>query len=217
MEARDRGNGARLPAPERRAMLMRAAGRRFARHGYAGTRLDDIAADALVTKPVLYRHFPSKKALYMALLNRHRDDLSSFFEPLPTSPSAPAPEHVVRSILDLWLDYVKENQHAWHMLFRDSSGDGEITELRRAVSLRARDVMAAFIARQAGPGIPPEQLEPSAEMLVSALKGLALWWIDNPTTPKEMLVDVGMRACDPLLVSGRPQRRSPATSSRSRS
>ena len=61
-----------MPGEERRALILRAAGRAFARDGYAGTRLDDVAAAAGVTKPMVYRHFASKKALYMALLEQAR-------------------------------------------------------------------------------------------------------------------------------------------------
>jgi AcrR family transcriptional regulator len=178
----------RIPAPERRALILREAGRLFARHGYAGTRLDDVAAASHVTKPMIYRHFESKKALYLALLDKHEDDLPTFLE------------HVERpSILDHWLDYVRENSHAWVMLFRDSSGDDEIRERRRGVSLRAREVLAAFIGGQAGSRIPPEQIQPTAELLSSGLAGLALWWIDHPDVPKPVVAAVAGRISEAAL------------------
>jgi AcrR family transcriptional regulator len=179
----------RIPAEQRRALILREAGRLFARHGYEGTRLEDVAAAAHVTKPVVYRHFESKKALYMALLAKHRDDLPTFFEDV----------RGVRAILERWLDYVRENSHAWVMLFRDSSGDEEIRDLRRGVSLRARQVLAAFIAEQAGSRMPAEQVEPTAELLTSGLAGLALWWIDHPDVPKPVLVDVAARISEGAL------------------
>jgi AcrR family transcriptional regulator len=185
------GNGGRrISAPERRELIARAAGRLFARHGYAGTRLDDVAAAAHVTKPIVYRHFASKKALYMALLVKHEDDLPTFFEDVDGD--AP-PNALVRAILERWLDYVRENRHAWTMLFRDSSGDEEIRALRGRVSLRARQVIASFVAEQAGPDMPPEQVQPTAELLTSGLAGLALWWIDHPDVPKPVLVEVAAR------------------------
>jgi AcrR family transcriptional regulator len=185
----------RIPADQRRALILREAGRLFARHGYADTRLDDVAAAAHVTKPVVYRHFDSKKALYMALLAKHRDDLPTFVEGIDAGPS------LVRAILEHWLDYVKENQHAWLMLFRDSSGDDEIRELRGRVSVRAREVLAGFIAQQAGQRIPPEQVEPTAEILTSGLAGLVLWWIDHPQVPKPVLVDAAARVCEGALAN----------------
>jgi AcrR family transcriptional regulator len=178
----------RIPAAERRALILREAGRLFARHGYAGTRLDDVAAAAHVTKPMVYRHFESKKGLYMALLAKHQDDLPTFLERVE-----------VPSILDHWLDYVRENSHAWVMLFRDSSGDDEIRERRRQVSLRAREVLAGFIAERAGARIPAEQIEPTAELLTSGLAGLALWWIDHPEVPKPVVAAVAGRISEGAL------------------
>jgi AcrR family transcriptional regulator len=191
----------RVPAAERRELIALAAGRLFASHGYAGTRLDDVAEAAGVTKPIVYRHFHSKKALYMALLTKHEEDLPTFFERVESQELSPGA--LVRAILEIWLDYVRENQHAWLMLFRDSSGDAEIQARRMGVSKRAREVMAAFIAGTAGPRIPADQVEPTAELLTSGLAGLALWWIDNPGVPKPVLVDVAARVAS-AAVDGRP-------------
>jgi AcrR family transcriptional regulator len=58
----------RLPADERRQQLLEVACGLFARSGFHDTSMDDIAEGAGVTKPVLYQHFPSKKALYGELL-----------------------------------------------------------------------------------------------------------------------------------------------------
>ena len=58
----------RLPADERRQQLLSIACDLFARSGFHQTSMDDIAESAGVTKPVLYQHFPSKRALYLELL-----------------------------------------------------------------------------------------------------------------------------------------------------
>lgn len=86
----------------------------------------------------------------LALLAQHRDDLPTFFEQAAELPADRSPEALVEAILDRWLDYVREHQHAWVMLFRDSSGDEEIRAVRRAVSVRARELLAAFVADGAG-------------------------------------------------------------------
>jgi AcrR family transcriptional regulator len=192
----------RIPADERRALILREAGRLFARRGYAGTRLEDVAAAAEVTKPIVYRHFESKKALYMALLAKHRDDLPTFVEHVDGAPREGDPAAFVRAILEHWFDYVRENQHAWLMLFRDSSGDDDIRTLRRQVSLRAREVLAGFIAEQAGSRIPAHEVEPTAEVLSSGLAGLVLWWIDHPEVPKPVLVDVAARITAGAVAGG---------------
>ncbi len=173
-------------------MILRAAGPLFAREGYTATRLDDVAAAAGITKPILYRHFESKKALYLALLAKHREDMPSFFQRLDVDP-AHSSDEVLRSILGHWLEYVRENSHAWLMLFRDNSGDDDVRAYRRQVSARARELLAAFIAGQPAVRIPPDQVEPTAELLRSGLAGLALWWIDNPDVPKAAVLDVAAR------------------------
>lgn len=187
-----------MPTAERRAAILRAAGPLFAHDGYAGTRLDDVAAAAGVTKPILYRHFESKKALYVALLDKHEADLPTFFEQVDgVAPDLP-PEQLVRLILGHWLDYVHENQHAWAMLFRDASGDEDLRRRRTEVSVRAREVMAGFVTAS-GDGVPAEQVEPTAELLTSGLAGLALWWIDRPEVPKATVVDAAARLCVPAI------------------
>lgn len=191
----------RMPTAERRAVILRAAGPLFARDGYAGTRLDDVAAAAGVSKPILYRHFASKKALYGALLDKHEADLPTFFERVAGVAPELEPEALVRLILEHWLDYVRENQHAWAMLFRDASGDDELRLRRREVSVRAREVMAAFVAGVGGDRVPADQVEPTAELLTSGLAGLALWWIDHPAVPKDTLVDVAARLCVPAVTA----------------
>jgi AcrR family transcriptional regulator len=174
----------RLPAAERRAVIERVAGKLFGERGYEATTLAQIAAAASVTKPVLYRHFESKKALYLALLERHEQDLSSFVEP-----GGPGLGEQLPQILDGWLRYVAERGYQWRMLFRDSGGDEEIRRHRREVQERAREVMVAILAR-AEPPLPLVQLEPSAEMVRAGMAGLALWWLDHPEAERADLVAV---------------------------
>jgi AcrR family transcriptional regulator len=60
----------RLPRAQRREQILAAATKAFARNGFTATGLDDIAAEAGVTRVILYRHFDSKTDLYRAALNR---------------------------------------------------------------------------------------------------------------------------------------------------
>ena len=189
-----------MSGDQRRLLIQREAGRLFARSGYAATTLDDIAAAAGVTKPMVYRHFASKKGLYLALLAKHENDLPTFFERVDPDSLDGSPQTLLHAILDVWFDYVWENRHAWVMLFRDSSGDAGIQRFRRRVSASARRVLAEFIAAQPGSAIRPAQVEPTAELLRSGLAGLALWWIDNPGMPKPQVLDVALRMSLPAIL-----------------
>jgi AcrR family transcriptional regulator len=60
----------RLPRAQRREQILAAATEAFARGGFAATSLDEIAAQAGITRVLLYRHFDSKTDLYQAVLDR---------------------------------------------------------------------------------------------------------------------------------------------------
>ena len=185
----------RMPAEERRALIAAAAAERFAARGYDATTLDEIAAAAGVTKPILYRHFGSKQELYMALLARHRDDLPTFL----TAAADAGPEPTVEAILDNWLAYARRNSHGWRMLFRDRGGGAEVVALREETMIRAREVLVAWLASRPSPVVPAEALEPTAEIIRAGLAGLVLWWIDHPDVPREHLVAAASRIVSPLI------------------
>ncbi|HEY8456045.1 MAG TPA: helix-turn-helix domain-containing protein [Actinopolymorphaceae bacterium] len=67
--------GRRLRREERREQILAAATHAFAHGGFAGTSLDDVAAEAGVSRVILYRHFDSKADLYRAVLDRMCDRL----------------------------------------------------------------------------------------------------------------------------------------------
>jgi AcrR family transcriptional regulator len=176
----------RLPVAERRALIVEAAGRLFGERGYERTRLDDIAAAAGVTKPIVYRHFDSKRDLYLALLDRHRDDLPGFIDSMPAQGTA---EERLRAVLDTWLDYVEARSYAWKMLFRDTGGGPEIAARRREVHASARAVLVELIRSLAATPVPRHQLEPLAELLSMGMAALVLWWVEDAAVSRGAVLD----------------------------
>ena len=57
----------RVRVDNRPEQIIRIATRLFARRGYEGTSLRDIADEAKITKAALYYHFPNKEALYQRI------------------------------------------------------------------------------------------------------------------------------------------------------
>ncbi|MDQ3759755.1 MAG: TetR/AcrR family transcriptional regulator [Actinomycetota bacterium] len=188
----------RLRPEERRELIELEARRLFGRHGYAATRLEDVASAAGITKPMVYRHFASKKDLYQTLLRRHERDLSTFIGPDALAVESPAA--AIEAILGPWLDYADENSDSWLIIFRDKTGDAEIERARVSVNRRATEVLAAFL-REMSPDLDPELVEPTADFLRTGLAGLILWWIDHPSVPKKVVQTTATRAC--LAVLGR--------------
>jgi AcrR family transcriptional regulator len=186
----------RLPTAERRSLIVDAAGRLFGEQGYDAARLDDIAAAAGVTKPILYRHFADKQALYLALLERHRDDLPSFTAAMPASAT---PEQRIRAVLERWVAYVEEHTYSWRMLFRDAGGGPEVRAFRAEVQAAAQAVLVGTVAALSPRPIPERELEAVAELLRGGMAAVVLWWMDRPDVPREAIVDAITRVWTGLL------------------
>jgi AcrR family transcriptional regulator len=60
----------RMPAEKRRELVLEAAMTDFAANGLAGTSTEDVARRAGISQPYLFRLFPTKKALFIALVGR---------------------------------------------------------------------------------------------------------------------------------------------------
>ena len=186
----------RLPTAERRAVIVDAAGRLFGEQGYDAARLEDIAAAAGVTKPILYRHFADKQSLYLALLARHRDDLPSFTAAMPAEGTL---EERLRAVLERWVAYVEEHTYAWRMLFRDDGGGPVVQAFRGEVRAAAREVLAGTIAAIGPRTIPERELEPLAELMRGGMAAVVLWWMDRPDVPRDVIVDAISRAWTGLI------------------
>ena len=190
----------RLPTGERRALIVDVAGRLFGERGYDATRLEDVAAAVGVTKPIVYRHFGSKTELYLALLARHRDDLSSF---APAMPAEGTLEQRLRAVIEVWVAYVETHSYTWRMLFRDTGGGSEIQAFRVEVHERARAVLVEIIRAFDERSIPRREVEPLAELVSMGMAAVVLWWLDNPGTPRAAIVDAITRVWTGLLGADR--------------
>jgi AcrR family transcriptional regulator len=180
----------KLPWSERRELIVAAASRLFATHGYANTSIDDVAAEAGVTKPIVYRHFGPKKKLHLALLALHRDDLLRTLAEAMEAPGTLA-ERVPRAA-DAWFAYVEANPYAGAMLFRDTTGDPEVRRFYEEMQATARSAVAALIAAEEDFAVPESMVEPLAELTRAALAGLAMWWSGHPALPRRAIVRVAV-------------------------
>jgi AcrR family transcriptional regulator len=191
----------RLPAAERKTLIESAAARLFAERGYAATTVEDIVAEAGVTKPMLYRHYESKKQLHLALLERHRDELAAAALDAFIHDDGPL-EQRLPGMIEAWFTHVEQHPYTWRMLFRDTTGDPDVQRLHRELQRRQRMADVALL-REFDPTLPETELEPLGEAIRSCLTGLALWWLDNPDTPRVVLVATMLRITNGLLAGPR--------------
>lgn len=118
----------RLPAPERRQQLLDVACEMFAERGFHSTSMDDIALTAGVTKPVLYQHFPSKRALYLELLDRIGNDLLRAIT--AATERATTGRARVEQGFQAYFQFVTDNRSEFRLLFGASvRNDAEFAEI----------------------------------------------------------------------------------------
>jgi len=111
---------ATVPAPtdrgrRRREAVLDAAAERFLDRGFHGTSIDDVGQAAGISGPGLYRHFPSKDALLMAVLDRIWLQLKPA---LDTAEGQPAPA-ALRTLLEAQLDLAFDQPAALVLLVRE--------------------------------------------------------------------------------------------------
>jgi AcrR family transcriptional regulator len=170
------GSGAsRLPAAERREQLIATAYTVFAERGYRDASMNDIAAAAGVTKPVLYQHFASKKELFRELLadgaTQLRVDVAN------AAGSAVNPREQVEAGFRAFFHFVRDCREAFALMF---SGDvWREPEFAREVG-RVEDDMAAVITDLiVVEGMPAAQRRILAFGLVGAAQVAARHWIER--------------------------------------
>jgi AcrR family transcriptional regulator len=134
----------RLPAAARREQLLAVALDVFARQGFHGTAMNDVADAAGVTKPVLYQHFRSKRELYLALLGEVGARLRTTIEKAGTEEGGPRAQ-VERGFL-AYFKWVKEDRAAFLLLFGSGARrDEEFAEAVRRFELAIADSIAPLI------------------------------------------------------------------------
>jgi len=122
----------RLPAEQRRQQLFSVALELFARRGYRATTMDDIAEMAGVTKPLVYQHFSSKRALYLELVDSIAAELLSAVRAAVLA--AEGPRQQVEMGFAAYFRLVINREAEFRLLYgRDHAEDKELGRALRLV------------------------------------------------------------------------------------
>jgi AcrR family transcriptional regulator len=187
----------RMPAAERREVLLGAALEAFAERGFHEVTLEEVAARAGVSKALIYEHFASKRDLTRALLDTYVHELlGRLADAIATAEPG---EERMRTGVDAVLRFVEERPGAWRMLFRNS-GDPDIADLFGALQAEAAGAIASAMAADAtevGMATPPSpsQIEMLAQQLSGAVQSIATWWTDNPAVTRPEVLEMVMDFC----------------------
>ncbi len=185
----------RLKAGERRAGILEAASEVFADRGYVGASIDRIAEAAGISAPVIYRHFGSKRELYIELL---QSSGMALLAATTREEGHETVEDLLRENIRSFFHFVEEHPAAWKILFLDPAPDPEIAEVQRRTQEVATQTLAkVIVARVRGLKVSAKVRRREADELIaqagkSALNGLAVWWWDRPELRADTLAAVAM-------------------------
>lgn len=169
MSATDAEKGARtrLAAPERRAALLDCACQVFSEGSYRGTTTAEIAREAGVTEPILYRHFESKRDLYLACLTEAWARVRTIWDEAVAA--EPDPALWFPAMVRAWKQSEERAviAHLWLQALVEASEDPAIADYMREHMREVHGYMADVLRRsQAAGGVLPDR-DPEAEAWIS--------------------------------------------------
>jgi AcrR family transcriptional regulator len=177
----------RLASGERRRQLLRVAAELMTRHGIDGVQVADVAAAAGVTRQLVYRFFPDRRALITGVLEGFVDELTQRFGQ-GVARTIPGSLHdVTRTFVEAVCDTIEVNGVGpWHLL--DSKGpDPEIARVAREMQDRLVGPWRGRIAQVTGASA--REAATVARMIVAAGRAVLELWYDGTLSRKEAVRD----------------------------
>ena len=176
--AKKKKASSRLSAAARRSQLIEIGRAVFAERGYEATTVEEIAARAEVSKPIIYDHFGGKKGLYAVVVDREVEYIVS---KIAASVYSGSPRARIEKAALAYLTYVRERPEGFAVLLRNTpKGSAEMPALMYDLADRVGDVFT----EQFGKGGYDSTTAPIyAHALVGMVAFVGQWWTDSENPP----------------------------------
>lgn len=151
--------------------------------------MDDIATEAGVTKPILYKHFGDKGGLYQALAERYVKALTTELRAALSSQSDPRAR--IATTIDAYLSFVEREREAYRFLMHRAVGERPeaqaavtdfIRQLADEIAVTLRDELQRF-------GLDSGGATAWAHGMVGMVQLAGDWWLEQRAMPRAQLVD----------------------------
>lgn len=175
-----------MTAAERREQLIRVSRELFANRGFEGTSVEEIAASAGVSKPVVYEHFGGKEGIYAVVVDRETRALHDAIHEAITTPGARSRELLERGALAL-LDYIDECPDGFRILARDSSltePTGSFASILSDIASQVEDILGRQFERL---GHDPQFAGLYAQALVGLVAQTGHRWLEHREPEKTVV------------------------------
>ena len=174
-------------ADRRRRELLEAADRVVLRDGPQAS-MNAIAAEAGITKPILYRHFGDKGGLYRALAARYTEDLLSRLRAALATRGGLAAR--TRATIDAYLSAVGEQPQVYRFLMERAAVEepgvrGEVQGFVR----RFGDELASGMRAESALEVDERRALVWAHGIAGMVQAAGDWWLDHPEVSREQMVE----------------------------
>jgi AcrR family transcriptional regulator len=171
-----------MSATQRREQLIAIGRQLFAERGFDATSVEEVAARAKVSKPVVYEHFGGKEGLYAVVVDR---EVRSLLDRITTALTAGHPHELLEQAAIALLDYIEAETDGFRVLVRESPGmsaTGSFSSVLNDIAHQVEHILGAeFKARDYDPRL--------AELYSQALVGMVAlagrWWLEVRKPRKE--------------------------------
>jgi AcrR family transcriptional regulator len=184
-----------MTGTERREQLVSVARALFAKKGFEGTSVEEIAARARVSKPVVYEHFGGKEGIYAVVVDREVERLQKALT--SALKSGGHPRGVVERTALTLLDYIESSEDGFRILVRDSpvaQATGPFSSMLGDIASSVDEILGEEFARH---GLDPSTTTLYAQMLVGMIAFTGQWWLEarepDKATVAAHLTNLGWR------------------------
>jgi|APGre2960657444_1045066.scaffolds.fasta_scaffold00213_16 AcrR family transcriptional regulator len=166
----------RMSSAERRSQLIEVSRAIFAEKGVEGATVEEIAAAAKVSKPVIYEHFGGKEGLYAVVVDR---EMAALLNLITSSLTTGRPRARAEQAAIAFLTYIETRSDGFQILVRDSTVGAQSGSFATLISDIASQVENIFVAEFAARGFDPKMAPMYSQMLVGMVALTGQWWLDT--------------------------------------
>lgn len=175
----------RMTRSARREQLIDTARALFATQGYDAVSIEEIAAHAGVSKPVVYEHFGSKEGIYQVIVDREVTFLTNLF--VEYLKPGTHPRIMLEQVLLAVLDYIETHPEGFRLLAHQSPsavGGENFTTVMGDVAEQLGELLVPVMREQ---GFEPTSATIYGQLLAGAAGRIGQWWVDSPEQSKEVV------------------------------
>lgn len=175
----------RMSGKQRREQLIGVARELFAEKGYESVSVEEIAAHAKVSKPVVYEHFGGKEGIYAVIVDREMQEL---LNRVTTSLTGDHPRQLLEQAGMALFSYIDDETDGFRILVRDSPvsvSTGNFASVILDVAAQVDHILDREFKKR---DYNTKNSEMYAQMLVGMVALTGQWWLDARKPKKEQVV-----------------------------